>query len=59
MFECDVQTSFVLESSQDLPKEVVLQSDKARYMSDLVALDFFIRFLTVLTEFSTLPLLCG
>ena len=35
---------------------VFLHSSKARYVSDLAALDFFSRFLT---EFSTLPLLCG
>ena len=38
---------------------VFLHSNRARYMSDLAALDFFSRFLAVLTEFSTLLLLCG
>ena len=38
---------------------VFFHSNKARYVTDLAALDFFSRFLAVLTEFSTLPLLCG
>ena len=40
-------------------KGVFLHSNKARYMSDLAALDFLSRFLAVLSEFSTLLLLCG
>ena len=37
---------------------VFLHSNKARHTSDLAALDFFSRFLTVLIDFSTLRLLC-
>ena len=58
MFECDVQTSFVLESLQDLPREyfsILIRQG----MPDLAASDFFSRFLAVLIEISTLPLLSG